>query len=212
MQGRGLPWWGGRGSAISFAALLALGTYWSLAGRSTAAPESLTRRESSGVSRRAPPDPRLPPAQASASERELEGLGRGAARALPEVGSALPAHSAERAVDGSGQPHPLTVRHRRIFEENNAIGALSGAMDQGDVAALRRLNARYRQQYPEDEHDLQEGYELIAACLEDRTPQVIEAARSFWQVHRASQLRRHVRRHCLEERAADVALVRRAPE
>jgi hypothetical protein len=110
------------------------------------------------------------------------------------------ARSPEHDLDETGHPHPITPQHRRIFEENNRLGAMSGAMDQGDFAALRRMNAQYREDYPEDDHDLQEGYDLIADCLEERTPQAIEAARRFWHTHKASMLRRHVRRHCLEDR------------
>jgi hypothetical protein len=97
------------------------------------------------------------------------------------------------------RPHPITPEHRRIFEENNRIGALNGAMDRGDFAALRRMNAAYRRDYPEDAHVLQRGYDLIADCLEQRTPDAVDAARRFWELQRASTLRRYVRRHCLEE-------------
>jgi hypothetical protein len=193
-----------RRGTLAVAALLVLAAAWSLSGRSTPAPESLTRRESSGVSRRAPPEPtRAPTRPVRVPPRELEGLERGETPATTR---------AELGPDGTGHPHPITPEHRRIFAENSTLGALSGAMDQGDYVALRRMNASYRQEYPEDEHDVQQGYELIADCLEERTPQRIAAARSFWQTHRASMLRRHIRRHCLEGRADDVLIVRRAPE
>jgi hypothetical protein len=186
-----------------------LGLYWAFSGRS-AAPEPIARRANNDVSRRAPPGPRLPPTQPSdnAPNRDLEGLARGTEPALNSAVARASAHEP----DESGHPHPITPEHRRIFEENNRLGAMDGAMDQGDFAALRRMNASYRRDYPEDDHDLQEGYELIADCLEERTPRAIAAARRFWQTHRASTLRRHVRRHCLEERAGDDAVVRHAPE
>lgn len=186
-----------------------LGLHWAFSGRS-APPELITGRAESGVSRRAPPEPRLPPTQPSANapNRALEGLARGT---QPALNSAV-ARASEHEPDETGHPHPITPQHRRIFEENNRLGAMDGAMDQGDYAALRRMNAAYRRDYPDDDHDLQEGYELIADCLEERTPQAIAAARRFWQSHRASTLRRHVRRHCLEERAGDDAVVRHAPE
>jgi hypothetical protein len=186
-----------------------LGLYWAFSGRS-AAPELSARRAENGVSRRAPPGPRLPPTQPSvnAPTRDLEGLARGTE---PALNSAV-ARASDHEPDETEHPHPITPQHRRIFEENNRLGAMDGAMDQGDFAALRRMNASYRRDYPEDDHDVQEGYELIADCLEERTPQTIAAARRFWQTHRASTLRRHVRRHCLEERAGDDAVVRHAPE
>jgi hypothetical protein len=100
--------------------------------------------------------------------------------------------------DELGQPHAITPQHLRIFEENNRIAALNGAMDRGDVVALRRMNAAYRRDYAEDAHFLADGYDLIADCLEQRTAQVVASARRFWERERASSLRRYVRRHCLE--------------
>ena len=67
------------------------------------------------------------------------------------------------------RPHPITPAHERIFKENNMLGALNAAMDLGNVAELRRLNREYREQYPEDSHVMQEGYDIIADCLERRT-------------------------------------------
>jgi hypothetical protein len=101
------------------------------------------------------------------------------------------------ASDGA-RPHALTAAHQRIFAENARVAELNGAMDQGDYAALRQLNARYREAYPEDAHALQHGYDLIADCLEELTPARVDAARRFWRERRASSLRRYVRRYCLE--------------
>jgi hypothetical protein len=95
------------------------------------------------------------------------------------------------------RPHPISAAHRRIFEENERIAALNAALDLQDPAALRRLNADYRRAYPEDDQVLQEGYDLIADCLEARTAAVVAAAQRFWQERRSSSLRRYVRRHCL---------------
>ncbi|HTV20164.1 MAG TPA: hypothetical protein VMG12_15880 [Polyangiaceae bacterium] len=190
---------------VVIAVLLGLGglvLYWALSGDSSPAPERLARHTSEGVSRRAPPEPGLQPTQPSANapNRDLEGLARGSEPREPEVTSAVAPPQRDHDVDETGHPHPITAKHRRIFEENNRIGAMDGAMDQGDFAALRRMNADYRRDYPEDDHDLQQGYDLIADCLEARTPHAVTAARAFWQEHRASALRRYVRRHCLEER------------
>jgi hypothetical protein len=98
-------------------------------------------------------------------------------------------------------PHPITPQHRRIFEENGRVGEMNAAMDGGDFSELRRMNAEYRRDYPEDDHVLQEGYDLIADCMEKRTDRAIEAARRFWRTQKASSLRRHVRRHCLDGEA-----------
>jgi hypothetical protein len=205
------------GRTAIVAGLLGLGglcLYWLFAGGSAPVQELLTRRATDPVSRRAPPEPRLTPTQPSTNApiRELEGLSRLIEPAPSGVTAAVAAPSAEQDLDEGRRPHPITPQHRRIFEENNRLGAMNGAMDQGDSSALRRMNAQYRRDYPEDDHDLQEGYDLIADCLEERTPRAIEAARSFWQTHKASMLRRHVRRHCLEERAESDAIGIHAPE
>jgi hypothetical protein len=100
-----------------------------------------------------------------------------------------------------GHPHPITEAHQRIFRENNLVGALNGAMDVGDHVALRRMNEEYRREYPEDGHVLQQGYDLIADCLERPDDEAVrDRAERFWRNRRASSLRRHVRRHCLSGR------------
>jgi len=96
------------------------------------------------------------------------------------------------------RPHPITPAHERIFKENNMLGALNAAMDLGNVAELRRLNREYREQYPEDSHVMQEGYDIIADCLERRTAANRVAAERFYNTQIASMLRRYVRIHCLQ--------------
>jgi hypothetical protein len=100
--------------------------------------------------------------------------------------------------NGPRHPHPITPEHQRIFRENSLIADLNGAMDVGDFRALRELNADYRKDYPEDDHLLQHGYDLIADCLEARTPENRAKAQRFFDTELASTLRRYVRRHCLE--------------
>lgn len=98
-----------------------------------------------------------------------------------------------------GHPHYITPQHERIFRENNLLGQLSGAMQVGDFIAMRRFNAEYRKDYPEDEHRVQEGYEIIADCLEEPTDARKARAERFWKTQRASIVRRYVRRYCLSE-------------
>jgi hypothetical protein len=95
-------------------------------------------------------------------------------------------------------PHPITPEHLRLFRENNLIGALNGAMDVQDVAGLRRQLQQYREEYPEDAHVLQDGYELIAKCLERPGPETRAMAQRYYDEELASGLRRYIRRHCLE--------------
>jgi hypothetical protein len=104
--------------------------------------------------------------------------------------------------DPARRPHAISAEHRRIFAENDRLAALNAALDRGDFTTLRRLNQSYRAAYPEDAHVLQLGYDVIADCLEQRTPARVDAARRFWREHKSSSLRRYVRRHCLEGAAA----------
>ncbi len=108
-----------------------------------------------------------------------------------------PAGSAE--IDARGmQPHPITPQHERIFRENNLIGDLNGAMDVRDVAGLRRLLAQYREEYPEDANVLQDGYQIIADCLERPGAETRAVAQRYYDEQLDSGLRRYIRRHCLE--------------
>jgi hypothetical protein len=140
------------------------------------------------------------------------------APALPAMASSpvpSPAHSAAQqvandgipfrgpgAIDDSGaellHPHPITPAHERIYKENNMIGAMNAAMDLGNIAELRRLNREYREQYPEDSHLMQDGYDIIADCMERRTEANRISAQRFYDSQIASMLRRYVRIHCLQ--------------
>jgi hypothetical protein len=105
-----------------------------------------------------------------------------------------PAASAER------QPpsHPITPTHERIFRENHLIGQLQGAIDVEDAAGIRKLLKQYREEYPADEHLLQEGYERIADCLEHPSEASRAEAQRWYDENRASSARRAVRLICLE--------------
>lgn len=93
-------------------------------------------------------------------------------------------------------PHPITAEHARIFRENATIQALNDAMDSKDPKTLRQFLIRYRNEYPEDAQQLQQGYELIADCLEQR-PGSQSAGQRYFDQETASSLRRFVLRHCL---------------
>jgi hypothetical protein len=96
--------------------------------------------------------------------------------------------------------HPLTPAHERIYRENHLIGQLQGAIDVEDAAGIRRLLKQYREEYPEDEHLLQEGYERIADCLEHPGGATRAEAQRWYddKQNRASTARRAVRLICLE--------------
>jgi hypothetical protein len=108
-----------------------------------------------------------------------------------------PAGSVEVNAEGM-QPHAITPTHERIYRENNLIGSLNGAMDVKDGPGLRGLLKQYRDEYPEDAHVLQDGYELIANCLEHPSAENTAIAQRYYDEQLDSGLRRYIRRHCLE--------------
>lgn len=107
--------------------------------------------------------------------------------------------SEDSSEHGRRHPHPIGPTRRRIYRENNFNGALMGAMDVGDYEGLRKLIEEYKADYPEDEYRLQEGYSIIADCLEKLTPERQEFARHYWKTKRGSTVRRFIRRYCLEK-------------
>jgi len=133
---------------------------------------------------------------------------QGPARALPEAELAYASVAVPRLPnEADAQPpaalphaHPITPQHERIYRENNLTFALDAAVDLEDVADIRRLLAIYREEFPEDALVMQQGYEIIANCLERTGEPTRAAAQSFYDTEIASTLRRHVRRHCLERR------------
>jgi hypothetical protein len=110
-------------------------------------------------------------------------------------------HDPSRTPDPEGpmHPHPHTPEHERIFRENNLVGALGGAMDQRDTAGMRQLLAEYRRDYPEDSHLLQQGFAVIADCIDHPGEASTAAARAYYDANKASNIRRYVRRHCFEQ-------------
>src|SRR5688500_14738352 len=117
-----------------------------------------------------------PPAGKTALPRQPELISALAAptRVEPSTASGneiplMQAGSKDSAAHGPRRPHPITPTRLRIYRENNLIGAMNQAMDLGRHQALRELNAEYREDYPEDEHALQQAYDLIADCQEELT-------------------------------------------
>ena len=100
--------------------------------------------------------------------------------------------------DPAKHPHPLTDERARIHHENSLIQGLNDAMDSKDPDNLRQVLADYRQSHPENAHHLQEGYALIADCLDEPGPASRVAGERYMKEHRASTLRRFVERHCVK--------------
>jgi len=160
----------------------------------------------------APPEPAAPvraiepaaspaPAQVSAAVTTLPVPKPAPSAAHVTANDGIPMQGADPLDDPDAEfrhPHPITPAHEKIFKENNMLGAMNAAMDLGNFAELRRLNREYREQYPEDSHVMQAGYDIIADCMERRTAANRVAAERFYDTQIASMLRRYVRIHCLE--------------
>ena len=99
---------------------------------------------------------------------------------------------------GLAHPHPITPMHQRIYAENRLVGAIEGAIDVKDAAAIRRLLEQYRREYPEDEQDVQDGYAVIADCIDHAGAPARAAAERWLDAHNGSTAKRYVLRTCLE--------------
>jgi hypothetical protein len=110
----------------------------------------------------------------------------------------MPAHPEDEQPNTFAHPHPITSAHLRIFRENNLLYQLNEAMDGREVVRLRALLAVYREEYPEDPHEMQQGYQLIADCLDNPSDEVKKRAHRYFNEEIASTLRRFVLRHCLD--------------
>jgi len=184
---------------LLFSAALSL---WFVLGRREAAPSS-SARHSRDVSEAEPaPAPPLPVSTHTALPLAATVVAPGVQRPLGAAEVAtdglpyMPAAADAPAPTGPVHPHPVTDEHARIFRENRAIQSLNDAMDSKDPVTLRRSLTRYRTEYPEDAQGLQDGYELIANCLEQR-PGYRALAQRYFDEERGSSLRRFVLRHCL---------------
>jgi hypothetical protein len=94
--------------------------------------------------------------------------------------------------------HPMTPKRIWIQHENQLVGAMNDAVDLADGPRLRRILTTYRERYPEDPSQLEEGYGLIADCLEHPSAQSKAAAQRYYDEERGSILRLFVARHCLQ--------------
>jgi hypothetical protein len=146
------------------------------------------------------------PAVPAAEARRLPPVPRTRAPSAPEpykeetvTSDGIPIAPPRGDVVGAAHPHPITPQHERIFGENRLVGAIEGAMEVKDVAGMRRLLAQYRRDYPEDDQELQDGYGVIADCLDHPDAAGPRAAAERWlDAHNGSTAKRYVLRHCIE--------------
>jgi len=137
-----------------------------------------------------PPSPKAAPILTATAPRPLEYMSDGVPIMPPGPNDPHP--------NTYVHPHPITPRHVRIFEENALLFQLNEAMDGREVTRLRGLLTQYRLQYPEDPHDMQAGYSIIADCIEHPNDDTRAAAQRYYDTETASTLRRFVMRHCLD--------------
>jgi hypothetical protein len=138
------------------------------------------------------PQPEPPPAEPVAPPAPPPA----APRPAPPPAAATP--PAPAAAPEPPPSHPITPEHLRIQLENQFIQAMNDAMDLREGARLRKLASQYREHHFEDVDKLGEGYDIVANCLMSPGEPSRAAAQAFFERERASILRRHVKRHCLE--------------
>lgn len=154
------------------------------------------------------------PEVASAPNEPREARGTAPAPAHAVVPATATPAPTPTAVDGGATPnqvitdggtedlrpsHPLTPRHARIYRENNIIAAMEGAMDVRDGRGMRYLLQQYQSEFPDDPNELQEGYGIIANCLEHPGPETTAAGQQYYDRERGSTLRKFVARYCMGE-------------
>ncbi|WP_438030720.1 hypothetical protein [Sorangium sp. So ce233] len=146
------------------------------------APRGEALREA--ASRRASDEP--PASAGSAGPAEAVG-------GLPLVGP-----SPDDRHDGPAHPHPITPRHLEIQRDNGLLALLNDAMSARNGARMRELLNEARRTHPGDASRLQDGYAIIADCLEAPGEASRAAAEGYYAQRRASTVRRFVRTICLE--------------
>jgi hypothetical protein len=150
-------------------------------------PNVESRAESPMESR--PPEPRHEEARAVPEPSEPPGVARPESIAAAVVSPERPREA-----------HPTDEAHRRIQRANQLNQAANDAVDLGRAAELREVLDVYQRLDPQDESGLQLGYRTILQCLEEPGAASTSAAERFMVEHRASILRRFVRRHCIGDR------------
>jgi hypothetical protein len=179
---------------VAGAAGVALVAWWVLRGRAediaAAPPVDEPAPPATAEARRLPPVPRTrQPRDAEPYKEETETVTSDGVPIAPPRGD----------VAGPAHPHPITPQHQRIYGENRLVGGIEGAMEAKDAQGMRRLLEQYRREYPEDDQDLQDGYAVIADCIEHPGAAGNRAAADRWlDAHNGSTAKRFVLRYCVE--------------
>jgi hypothetical protein len=146
------------------------------------------------------PAPAPAAAPPPAAPRPAPAPARPPAPAADEVitSDGLPIMPVRGEPSGPVHPHPITPMHERLFGENRLVGSIEGAMEIKDTAGMRRLLEKYRREYPEDDQEVQDGYAVIADCIDHRDAETRAAAERWLDSHNGSSVKRYVLRHCIE--------------
>jgi hypothetical protein len=144
----------------------------------------------------APPAPALPPPPAPPREHATPPPAPKEDEVITSDG--IPIAPPRGEVVGPAHPHPITPQHLRLFGENRFIAQIEGAMEIKDTAGMRRLLEKYRREYPEDDQQVQDGYAIIADCIDRPGADRRAAAEQWIDSHNGSTVKRFVLRHCLE--------------
>ena len=138
--------------------------------------------------------PRLPPVPRTPRARDAEPY-----QEETVTSDGVPIAPPHGDVAGAAHPHPITPQHQRIYGENRLVGGIEGAMEVKDGKGMRRLLEQYRREYPEDDQDLQDGYAVVADCIEHPGAAGNRAAADRWlDAHNGSTAKRYVLRYCVE--------------
>ncbi len=151
----------------------------------------LVQRERHG-SAGAFPTPRATAHSRSAALRPERALVQAASLTAPE-----PDREPE-ATNEPEHPHPITPEHVRLYHEVDLLDGAWHALRKRDVASARALVARHRSEYPGSAEDMNEGLDIVADCLEHPSTEIKERAQKFYDTKTFSQMRRRIRKLCLE--------------
>jgi hypothetical protein len=99
--------------------------------------------------------------------------------------------------EGGAHPHPITPDHIRLQNKVAMVEALAAAFDARKLDEVRALLDTERQADPDDVERFQLGYSVLLQCAENPGDESREQARRFFDLERASTLRRRILRDCL---------------
>jgi len=106
------------------------------------------------------------------------------------------------AAETRERPHPITAARAAISAQNSLFLQIESALSAHDVPRAKQLLRERELEFPDlDEGaEARQGYAAIARCIENPDAESRANGERFVTDHRASPLRRKVRRACLGAR------------